>query len=144
VNHGDPDPCLGGFRQGFTVFTQPPRAIEPAERAFDNPAPLQDLKALGVPGAFYNDEGSLEHRRHPRDELPSVPPVSPDALQSREACDECPEHLCGPIAVLDPCRVHHHHQEQTEDIDDDVARAAAYALTAVIAPDPPFSVVFTV
>jgi hypothetical protein len=40
--------------------------------------------------------------------------------------------------------MHHHDQEQPEDIDDDMALAPAYTLAAVIAPDPPFSVVFTV
>jgi len=40
--------------------------------------------------------------------------------------------------------MHDHNQEQPEDIDHDVSLAAADALAAVIAPDPPFSVVFTV
>ena len=52
VDHGDPDPGLGRLRQGLEVFTQPPRAIEPAECALHDPAPLQHLKALGVPGRF--------------------------------------------------------------------------------------------
>jgi hypothetical protein len=37
-----------------------------------------------------------------------------------------------------------HDQEQPEDIDDNVALAPADALAAVIPPEPPFSVVFTV
>jgi hypothetical protein len=40
--------------------------------------------------------------------------------------------------------MHHDDEEQPEDIDHDVALAAAYALTPIIASDPPFSVVFTV
>jgi hypothetical protein len=40
--------------------------------------------------------------------------------------------------------MHHHDEEQPKDIDHDVALAAAYTLASVIAPDPPFSVVFTV
>jgi hypothetical protein len=40
--------------------------------------------------------------------------------------------------------MYHHDQQETEDIDHDVALASADALTAVIASDPPFSVVFTV
>jgi hypothetical protein len=40
--------------------------------------------------------------------------------------------------------MHHDDEEQTEDIDDDVALAPTDALAAVIAPDPLFSVVFTV
>jgi hypothetical protein len=40
--------------------------------------------------------------------------------------------------------MHHHDQKQPQDIDDDVALAPTDALAAVIAADPPFSVVFTV
>jgi hypothetical protein len=40
--------------------------------------------------------------------------------------------------------MHHHDQQEPEDIDHDVALAPADALAAVIAADPPFSVVFTV
>jgi len=53
-------------------------------------------------------------------------------------------HVLGPIAVLDPSRMHHHHQKETEHIHDDVALAPPRALPPVIAADPPFSVVFTV
>ena len=112
VDHGDSDPRLRGLRQGLKVFTEPPRAIEPAEGAFHDPAPLHDLKALGMPRAFHNDEG--------------------------------PEHLFGPITILDPGSMHDDDEEQPEDIDDDVALAPADTLAAVIAADPPFSVVLTV
>jgi hypothetical protein len=40
--------------------------------------------------------------------------------------------------------MHDDDEEQPEDIDDAVALAPADALAAVIAADPPFSVVFTV
>src|SRR6516164_2793814 len=54
VDHGNPDPCFGGGGHGLEVFAQSLQAMEPAERAFHNPAPLQNLKALGVPGAFHD------------------------------------------------------------------------------------------
>ena len=144
LNHGDSDPRLRGLRQGLKVFTEPPRAIEPAKRAFDDPTPLQHVKALAVPGTFHDHQSPLQHRRHPCDELASVPSVSPDDLQSRKAGHECPEHRFGPIAVLNPRRMYHHDEEQPEDIDHDVALAPADALASIIAPGPPFSVVFTV
>ena len=37
LNHGEPDPCLSSLRQRLKIFTQPPRAIEPAECAFHDP-----------------------------------------------------------------------------------------------------------
>jgi hypothetical protein len=49
--------------------------------------------------------------------------------QSRKAGYECPQHWFGPIAVLDPRRMHHHGEEQPEDIDDDVALAPTNTLT---------------
>jgi hypothetical protein len=144
LNHSDSDPCLGRLRQGLEVFTQPPRAIEPAKGAFDDPAPLHHLKALGVPGAFHDHEAPLQHGRDPGDELARVPAIGPDQLQSREAGDQRRQHLFGAIPVLDPRRMYHHDQQETEDIDDDVALAPTEALAAVIASEPPFSVVFTV
>jgi hypothetical protein len=38
----------------------------------------------------------------------------------------------------------HHHEQEPEDIDHDVTLTPTDALAAVIAPDPPCSVVFTV
>ena len=144
LNHGDSDPRRSGLWQGLKVFTEPPRAIEPAQRAFDNQTPLHNLKALGVPGTFHDHERPLQHRRDPGDEFARVPSIRPDELQSREASDQRRQDRFGPVAVLDPRRVHHHHQKQSEDIDHDMALASADALTAVIAADPPFSVVLTV
>jgi hypothetical protein len=144
LDHGDPDPRLCGCGQGLEVFTQPPRAIEPAECAFDDPAPLQDLKPWGVPGAFHDHQSPLQHRRHPRNQLASIPSIGPDQLQSREAGDQCRQNLFGPVAVLHPSRMDDDDEEQPQDIDHDVALATAEALASVIAPDPPFSVVFTV
>jgi len=40
--------------------------------------------------------------------------------------------------------MYHHDQQEPEDIDHDVALATADTLAPIIAPDPPFSVVFTV
>ena len=80
LNHGDSDPRLGGFRQRLKVFTQPPRAIEPAERAFHDPSPLHYMKALGVPRAFHDHEGPLQHRRDPCDKLTGVAAIGPEQL----------------------------------------------------------------
>ena len=107
--------------------------------SLDDPPPLQHAKALGVPGTFDDHQRPLQLCRHPRYELANVPSVSPDELQSRKAGHECPEHLFGPITVLDAGRMDHHDEQETEDIDDDVALATTYALATVIAPDPPFS-----
>ena len=56
LNHSDSDPRLGRFGQGLKVFTEPPRAIEPAKRAFDDPTPL--VKALSKLRTY------IVHTRH--------------------------------------------------------------------------------
>jgi hypothetical protein len=99
LNHGDSDPRLGGLRQGLEVFAEPPRAIEPTKRALDDPAPLQDSKALGTLGAFHDREGPQQHCGDPRDSLAGVPSIRPDQWQSREAGDQRRQHLFGPISA---------------------------------------------
>ena len=97
-----------------------------------------------MPGAFHDHQHPLQHRCHPRDQLARIAPVSPDQFQSRKAGDECPEHRFRAVTVLDAGRMDHHDEQETEDINHDVALAPTDALAAVIALDPPFSVVFTV
>jgi hypothetical protein len=87
-----------------------------------------------VPGALHHHEGSLQDRRNPRDE----------PFQSRHAGDACPEHLFGPITVLEPRSMHEADEEQPEDIGDAVALVPADALAAVRAPAPPCAGVCTV
>src|SRR5215471_439217 len=142
LNHSDSDPCLGRLRQGLEVFTEPPRAIEPAKGALDDPTPLHHLKALGAPGTFHDHEGPLQHSRDPGDELARVPAIGPDQLQSREADDQGPQHRFSSITVLDTSGMHYHDEEQSQDIDDNVALAPTDTLAAIIAAAPPFSVVF--
>jgi hypothetical protein len=77
VDHGNPDPRLGRLRQGFEVFTQSPLAIEPAEGTLDDPAPLQDLKTLGMLGADRKFKALLAPPRRPPPPLPPAPPPPP-------------------------------------------------------------------
>ena len=97
-----------------------------------------------MPGAFYDHEGPLQHRCHPRDELVRVSPIRPEQPQFWEAGDQGCQDRFGSIAVLDAGRMDHHDEEQPQDIDHDVALAPTDALAAVIVPAPPFSVVCTV
>jgi hypothetical protein len=111
---------------------------------FHHPAPLQDLKTSRVPRTFHDHESPPQARGDPRHELARIPPIRPDQLESREASDQCRQDRFGSIAILDAGRMDHHDEQETEDIDHDVALAPADALAAIVAPYPPFSVVFTV
>src|SRR5712691_2127467 len=74
ADHGDADPRLSGFRQVLEVFTQPSRAMKPAACVFDAAAPLQDLKTLGVPGAFHDPRVSRSTVATHATSLPAYPP----------------------------------------------------------------------
>src|SRR5271165_6143595 len=144
LDHGDSDPRFGRFGQGVEVLTQSARAVEPAEGAFDDPAPLQDPKFLALPRPFHDRKGALQNSGYPINQLAGVTPVCPNELQPRKAGDQPGEYLFGSITILDPGRMDHHDQKQTKDVDDYMTLTTQDALARVIAADPPFSVVFTV
>ena len=90
VDHGEPDPGLGGFRQALVVLAQAPVPSQPGEGALHHPAPGQHLETgcggraghdvqdpvgglLGQPGAQL---GAL------------VAAVGPDDPQPREAVSQ--------------------------------------------------------
>jgi hypothetical protein len=86
---------------------------------------------------LHHHEGSLQDRRHPRDELAGVAPIGPEPFRSRQAGDAWPEPLLGPITVLEPRSMPEADEEQPEDIDAEVALVPAAARAAVRAPAPP-------
>jgi hypothetical protein len=144
LDHGDSDPRFGRFGQGVEVLTQSARAVEPAEGAFDDPAPLQDPKFLALRRPFHDRKGALQNSGYPINQLAGVTPDWPNKLQPRKAGDQPGEYLFGSITILDPGRMDHHDQKQTKDVDDYMTLTTQDALARVIAADPPFSVVFTV
>ncbi len=90
VDHGDPDPGFGGFRQTFVVLAQVPRLkghrSPPGEGARHHPAPGLDLEAryLGQPGHDVQDPvGGLSGQ--PSAQLGALAAtIGPDDLQARE------------------------------------------------------------
>jgi hypothetical protein len=90
-----------------------------------------------VPGPCADDPRPLQLGRHPRQELASVPPLGPAALQSRDARAPGRQDRGGPLAGLQPRRVPQPPQEQPEDLDDAGARAPTDAVAAVLASAPP-------
>ena len=60
--HGDVDPALGAGFGAFVVADEAAVAHEPAEGPFDDPAPGQDLEALGrfvAPDDLYDELGAV-------------------------------------------------------------------------------------
>ena len=100
VEHGESAPRLRSLRQGLTGLAQPPRALEPAEGAFDAPAPWPARHPAPLPGAGPEAAGPLEPRRAPRAERARVAPRGPDALPAWTARAPGWHDLVGPCAVL--------------------------------------------
>src|ERR1700736_5165634 len=72
LDQGDSDPRFGRFGQCVEVLTQSVRAVEPAEGAFDDPAPLQDPKFLALPRPFHDRKGALQNSGYTINKLAGV------------------------------------------------------------------------
>src|SRR5271166_3255814 len=85
LDHGDSDPRFGRFGQGVEVLTQSARAVEPAEGAFDDPAPLQDPKFLALPRPFHDRKGALQNSGYPINQLARRNPRLPKRASAQES-----------------------------------------------------------
>ena len=138
VDHGEPDPGLGGFRQALVVLAQPPVPSQPGEGALHDPAPGQHLEA-GCGGRAGHDRqdpvGGLLGQ--PGAQLGAlVAAVSPDDPQAREAMPQPGQDPPRPVPVLEVGGVHDHGQEQAQGVDHEVALAPLDLLAGVVAPRP--------
>ena len=75
--------------------------------------------------------------------LSSVGLVGPDDRQVREAPGERCQKQPGSLSVVPVGGEHGDGEQEAFGVDEDVALASVYALSAVVSPAPPFSVVFT-
>ena len=146
-------PGLGGFRQGLVVLAQPSAPSQPGQRSFHHPAPGQHLKAMAVPGTLYDLQDPTGEEGHPVRQLPPVAAISPDKLQawksSQQFTDDqlgsIPPELaegpgCWPGGPPPPAAVPWY---LPHGIYNDMPLSSGDFLASVIAPRPPFSVVFT-
>lgn len=76
-------------------------------------------------------------------EAASVGLIDPEVLEARIACSDPSQEQLPALAVVDVRGVHPHRQDETERIDQEMTLPSVYSLGAVIAADPPFSVVRT-
>ena len=115
-------------------LAQAPLASQPGEGPLHHPSPVQHLKGMLV--SRFQPPMCCAHS------IPSIGPISPNALQTGEAAQESLQHQLCPIPVLDIGGVHRHSQQQT------LGHPPRYVvcghfLASVVTPRPPFSVVFT-
>ena len=143
MGHRYVHPGLGCFRQGLIVFAQSPAPAQPGQCSLHHPTPGQHLKGTAVPGTLHNLQHPTRQGCHPVRQLPPVAAVSPDKLQAGKPSQQFADDRLGSVPVLDVGRVDHYPQQQSHGIYDDMPLPSGDFLACVIAPRPPFSVVFT-
>ena len=143
VYHRNMNPCLAGFRQFFVVFAESPTPAQPGQGALHHPSPGQHLKPVAVRIPAHHAQHPITGGPSPRHQPPSVGGISPDDLEPGEPVQQLDQHQLGPIPVLDVGGMNCYGQEQPGGIHYNVALAPRYLLPRIVAPGPPFSVVFT-
>lgn len=143
MGHGEVEHRFTGVDGILVILAQATIFVEPAERAFDNPAFGDDAEPRAVIRSFHNREREVVVAAHPMDEFPGVATVGPDDAQPLEPMLGLPEHQFGAIAILDISSVDHDRQEQSEGIDEDVTLSSLHLFPSIKATNPPFSAVFT-
>src|SRR5918996_5588099 len=146
MNHHHVDDGFTGFWQQLIVFTQPAVAVEPSQRALDNPPPGDHFKPFGGIGALGDFQTNLAPRAQrpgPVDQGPSIGAIGPDAAQPGKLMPEDFQHLLGPVAVLHAGGRDDDGQDQSERVDEEMPFAAFDLFVGVEAANPPFSVVLT-
>ena len=123
-------------------------AADEGDGAFHDPAPGDDLEALGLGGAFdhLDPPGGIGHG--PAQLRAAVGAVGEDRLQEgKEAAGPAIQDQRGAVSILDIGRMHDRVEDQAEGVDEQVALLALDLLARVIArrvdARPPFSALFT-
>ena len=137
------NPCLTGFRQFLEILAEPSAAAQPRQGALHHPPAGQYLEAMAVWIAPHHAQYPSPSGPSPLHQLASIGGIGPDQLEPGEPAQQLAQHQLGAVPVLDVGRVYHYGQEQAGGIHYDVAFASRYLLASVVAPRPPFSVVFT-
>ncbi len=144
---GEEDEGDGAARESFEVFGEAPAAIDPSDRAFDDPSFRQELEPRAIAAL---DDLELPIGDGPEDlfQLGAlVGAVADDFLQKRKQSSHGLEQRRGAVAILHVGGVHLDAQEQAERVDEEMAFLALDLLAGVIArridPRPPFSAPLT-
>ena len=110
---GEEDPCLRGSHAGLEVLGQASVAVEPSERALDDPAAGKELEALGPLGALDDLQRPASHLAERALELgPGIGAIGEDVAQPRELPGHGGEHRRRAVAVLDIGAVDHERDQQ--------------------------------
>lgn len=149
------DERLLGLRKHLVVTAHPAMPTKPSEGALHHPAPGKDLETRSRrwfttgwdPGPGRSPLRNLDRETQlllgegfeaapvrlidPEVFEPRIPPLDP-------ADDELP-----PVGIVDVGGMHPHREDQPEGVYQEMPLAPVDSLSAVVAADPPFSVVLT-
>lgn len=149
------DQHLLGLGKNLVVAAHPVMPTEPGKRPLHHPATREHFKARARgwfatrrdPGPGRSPLGSLD--REPElllgEALEAAPVrlIDPEVFEPRippldPADDELP-----PVGIVDVGGMHPHREDQPEGVYQEMPLAPVDSLSAVVAADPPFSVVLT-
>lgn len=119
----------------LVVFAEPPRAPEPGESTFHDPAPRQDFEAMERRLVFDDFQPSPACRMqiaHPLDQRARVSPVGPDTAQPAEAAVQRREQQASPIAILHVRRVDADQENQSQCIDQKMSLSSHHLLASIV------------
>ena len=117
VDHGNVDEGLVAFGRAFIRLGESPRAVEPAECPFDDPAFRQNFEASGRPLHQFDAP-------QPLDQCPTcegrVGTISPDDFGESHVPAKLREHVPAAVAVLHTGGRDHDRPEQSQRVNDNV------------------------
>ena len=136
-------PGFAAFRALLIVFAEPSASTEPGQGAFHHPPAGHHLEVMAIRFPTYHSQQPSTSGSSPGHQLTSVASIGPDHPQSGKPTQQFGQHQPGAVLVLNAGSMHHHGQEQSHGVHYNVPLASGNPFTRVIAPRPPFSVVFT-
>ncbi len=132
-DHGNVDPCFGAGRRAFVIADQASVVHQPAESAFDHPAPRQDFKALNIIGAFDHLDFQLGSQRfNPVSKgVPGVTAIDPQEAEPSKPAQHPAQDRLAAVALGGISRGDDHAQDQAQGIYEQIPLAAFEALARV-------------
>ena len=111
---GDEEPCYFGCGRSFEVLGEAAASTEPGEGTFDDPAPRQELEALGALRSLDDFDGPRSAMGQCGDELiAAVNPVGKDMAKLGELEPQMFQQRYGSVDILDIGLVYAHGEQET-------------------------------
>ena len=149
ANGGETQECEPLAIEVLPILGEPAAAVEPGNRALDDPATWKHHKSFGPIGPL--DDFSFEMRQDFRERLvefrPLIAAVGKQLLQEWIHPEQRGKQYDAAVAVLDVGGMNDRVQQQTQRVYENMALLALDLLARIIAmridPGPPFSALFT-